>query len=720
MKDYAKLAKAKGYLGDVFKVVAGRAGSRYVADGATKPVQHTPDDLAEIRSVLWSQVQYGYINDSIDYVSPDELLRDMLKPSNFRALMRTGNVEDSFANPITGIGTWSDPGRFNMARAPVLMAPMEASAFYSNGGIPQIIIDKKCKGFLLNGYGFEGDGWTADECKQLHDYAELLSTGEALSNGLRDGLIHGGAFLYPVLQKDTPISMSQSFAELLKAGVLHKDCVHHWAEADRWNTVLVPNWDLTADDYLHPRTIYVPIGGVEVATERAAVIRPRMLDYWGMIRQIGWTTSDFEGFIRPLLGYEMIIAAIPIMAQQMSLLVHTFPMDGIIAQDGVDAAQKFIDANVAVMRAWSMVNPATINSFGELKAIERRYEGFESLVGASKVHLASSAGFPVTVIFPGEPKGLADSNEADVELKQAETVTLVQTSIRPQLAPIARIIAISCFGPTPQVMAKLSTLRFSFEAPVVQSASQRADAGGKFTAMIRDLTTAQVPLDMAFETAKLFFPDVELPKTLMDRLEQIGELDPTMQAAGLAEVERRWGPDIVQRLAQRMSDKPRPPVKPTAVSAADPMRNAVAAKFDPSADIKAAVTEKIESLSLTMDRKIEEARAETKAEMKRHESIGERLAGTFRNVLDAIGKRLTRDSQPASAPQVTVQVPKAAKQQPPNVTVTMPPINIQNILPPPGASVSRIDFEVDEKTGRIKPGTVKITKQPVGAGNGKK
>lgn len=562
--DFVRLSQKEGWIGKVFQIIADRAGRGYVGDAKPKPVSHRASDLVEIKEILWQQVGMRYIEDSIDWQTPDEALRDMIAPMQFRQLMLGPMVKDSFDNPITGIGVWGqDPGRMNFARPPVMMAPMEASAFYSNGGIPQIIIDKKAKGVLLNGYSFEGEGWSVDETKILHDYSEKLGTSEALVNTLRDALMHGGAFLYPAFRKDTPLSTPMSIDDLLRSGILAQNCIDHWAEADRWNTVLVPNWDITARDYLYPRTLYVPIGGVEVATARAAVVRPRMLDYWGMIRQIGWTTSDFEGWIRPLLGYEIIIAAIPIMAQQMSLLVHTIPLDGIIAQDGVKAAQKFIAENVQAMRSWSMVNPQTVNSFGELKAIERHYEGFNDLIGISRQHVSASCGIPESVLFPAAPTGLADSRGEDVLLKQSETIKLVQESIKPQLNPIARILAISCFGPAyvdakgVGIMQKLQNIHFSFETPVVRTAEQQADAGQKFAAMIQSLTTAEVPLDMAYETAKLFFPDVEIPKTLTDRIKQVAEGDVDAQAyeQGMDEVQRRWGPDIVQRLSERWAAK---------------------------------------------------------------------------------------------------------------------------------------------------------------------
>ena len=68
----------------------------------------------------------------------------------------------------------------------------------------------------------------------------------------------------------------------------------------RWNTTFVPNFRIGAQDYLFAKQYYVPLAGVSVKTERSAVIRPKLLPYWGAIQQLGWGISDFEGYMRSI------------------------------------------------------------------------------------------------------------------------------------------------------------------------------------------------------------------------------------------------------------------------------------------------------------------------------------------------------------------------------------------------------------------------------------
>ncbi len=88
-----------------------------------------------------------------------------------------GYATDGFWNPMTGVGSQDDPGIYNYSYIPVSMSPQEATSYYASGGIPAVIIDKKAKGAMINGYSFEGDGWDPDEFKKLHDHVSGLDSG---------------------------------------------------------------------------------------------------------------------------------------------------------------------------------------------------------------------------------------------------------------------------------------------------------------------------------------------------------------------------------------------------------------------------------------------------------------------------------------------------------------------------------------------------------------
>jgi len=485
---------------------------KHVADAADKEANHSLDDIAEIKQIMYDATLARRVEVGDSFQSVDEFCK---------------KVHDGFWNPKSGIGSRDDPGSYNYAYIPVSMSPQEATAYYASGGIPQTIIDKKAKGTLLNGYTFEGDGWTPDEFKRMHDYGERIGFGVAISDSLRDGLVYGGAIAYPRFKQDTVHTLELSQADLLKGGYLTKHCIDHFVTTDRWNCVLVPNWNVTARDYLTPSHYYVPIGGVKVATERSAIVRPKMLPYWGMLPQIGWGVSDFEGYIPSILGYQIAIGQIPIMFQQMSLLFHSIPLDGLLAQNGPDAVRQFIDFNDEVLRSASLSHPTTITAVGEMQVVEHHFENADMMIKLLMVDIGGRSGIPMSVLFPDQPKGLADSNEEDVLLKQAESIQKIGITVVPQYRSMCRILAYSCFGPdyfaNPAGKAKLESLALSFNPPSIQTSKEKAESGGSFADFVQKCVAADMPIDMVLTLSKQFFPDVEISKELMARVTQIPE-----------------------------------------------------------------------------------------------------------------------------------------------------------------------------------------------------
>lgn len=503
-------------LRDVYQLIYERQRDRAVQDAAT-PIRHTASDLRFIRDVMHQEVQAGYARDSVPFQTVAEVRRGETQRVA-RSLVRM--TRDGFFNPASGVGTGFDTGMFNTSFVPISMAPEEASAIYSSGGIGQIVIDKKAKGVLLNGYRFKGSGWTDSELGQMKDHAEKRGLTMAASDGMRDALTFGGAVLYPHFKNDTPITYDMSMDALIKGGVLVKDCIDRYVSTDRWNCVFVPHWDVTADDYMTPSHYYIPIGGIRVATERSAIIRPKKLPFWAAIRQIGWGISDIEGWLRSMFGYETMLETLPTLFQQMSLLFQSIPLDAALMQNGAEEIEEIIRATEARMKTWSAIKPKLLGIAGEPKVVERHYENMDQLIILSRQDFGAKAGIPESVIWPSQPTGMADSREEDVQLKQSETIKRTQIEVAPAFRTQAQIVAISTFGPTKEVLARLNTLEMSFEAPAIQSAKERAESLEKFTDGVSKLVAATCPLDVAFDVALEFMSDVHLPKKVLDRLRQ--------------------------------------------------------------------------------------------------------------------------------------------------------------------------------------------------------
>lgn len=414
-------------------------------------------------------------------------------------------MNDGFYNPGSGIGTSADVGNWGTPYEPTLIGPYEASSMYSSGGLTQIIIDKKSRGLTISGYKFVGNNIDKEKLVILRDYAESLGFGNIICQAVRDGLLFGGSSIYPIFKGDNAATTSMNFKQLMNSKLLKKDCIDYFVEVDRWNMTTVPEYNLSAKDYMNPKTFLVPISGIEVNADRASYIKPRPLPYWSAIRQLGWGACDISAWAKSLIGYEIMAMSLPIMFQQMSLLVHTLPLDGIIAQNGVNAAKKWQKENEKELRDWSILNPKAINSFGEINVLNRNFSGFDSLINAVYKDIASKSGLPESVLFYTSQKGIFSKGEDDIFLKQSETLKLLQQIVQLQLQKIIPIIAISCFGCKSQKeLDEYRSIRISFDTPIVSNPKDKAEVALKMSQAIQLLQVSGYSNKKAVELISRF------------------------------------------------------------------------------------------------------------------------------------------------------------------------------------------------------------------------
>ena len=498
---------------EIFKLLSGKMESmQYTADGVpTSPISHTTDEIATIQQELYGAVQDNYLRFyGTKYRTLDDINRDAQAYSD-AALKKV--IEDGFYNPLNGVNGVNDPSRATTATIPLLIGPSEVTALYSNGGISQIIVDKKSKGVLLNGYRFKSGKFNEQELVDLQGHAEATGFSMALNDTFRDGNIYGGSALFPILFDDNPLTTAMTVKQLLQAGKLTKNCLRRWVSVDRWNTVVIPNYDICAEDYLRPRSFYVPISGLEINSERAALVKPKPQPYWAAIQQLGWGEPDSIGYITAVKGYEIMMASIPILWQQMSLLVHQLPLDGIIAQNGPEAAKKWQAENEEQLRNWSMLNPKAINSYGEIAVVNRTYSGLDSIIDASRKDVSAKAGIPESVIFFSQPNGIFNKTEEDVLLKQSETIRMIQRVVTPAINRVLPFIAVSCWGLPEgwESWEKYQTLQIDFDSPVISSPTEKSNIAQKYAQSIATLTGAGMPLQTAVSFVARLASEVELP-----------------------------------------------------------------------------------------------------------------------------------------------------------------------------------------------------------------
>lgn len=444
-----------------------------------------------------------------------ENIADKLKE---RARQGQGGIAaDSFYNALTGIGTSIDPGYYNAATIPVSMSPNEATSYYSSGGIPAIVIDKKSKGIWMNGYQFVSQDWNEDDLKTLRDYADKVNFENACKESWRDGLMYGGSVLTPAFKKDTALTYEMDFDQLVKQKVIEKDCLERFWSADRWNSVLIPDFNISARDYLNPRLIMVPLAGHSIHRDRMALIRPKKLPYWGTLRQIGWGVSDFEGWIRSLLAYEIMIASLPMISQQLSLLYRHLPFDATSGMTGVRAAKKAAQEASMQLKQWNLLNPQTFNSVGELKTIERHFTDFDKLIMIARQDVGAKSGISDTILFHTQASGFSD-NEEDTLLKEAATIKEGANEAVLQLQPLVKVLIASCFGPDSEQFKKYESVRISFDSPTVLTNDQKVASLTALGGFVSSMQTAGMQLGDTMTVAQQFLTDLEVPDDMAERI----------------------------------------------------------------------------------------------------------------------------------------------------------------------------------------------------------
>ena len=518
MANFSDLAETVGdsTLASIYKIIGGKQTASGITTDSASRLWLSPDNVTEIQSLMWSQVSSNLTLDG-GYQS----LNDAKKS------MTTGAIKltvDSFFNPVNGTGTPFDPGFYNTATIPISLMPMEASAYYSNGGVAGMIIDTKAGGMLTNGYRFLGNGWKPEWLETLKEYADSVNFDQkAIRDPNRDGLIHGGSLVVPSFKKDNAMTYGMSVSELLRNGIIEKDCISDIWHADRWNCVLVPDYNIAASDYITPKHIFVPIAGVNVRTERAAILRPKQLDYWGTIRNMGWGVSEFQSWIQPYLGWQIGVYGVPQLLQQMSLIFNSIDIAALLAAGGPNAAQALAQDIGRKLATASNVFPKTINSGGKLEVIERNFTGYPGMIQVLEDALCAGAELSPSIVFGRHEAGLG-GDDGDSTIKQAGSIQKIANKIIPQLQPLVKILVYSCFGPDSEQAKLADKVRIDFDSPVVLTNKERNEAGTTFANVSTAMSGLGLQAGDVLEIAKAFIPDIELPQDVLDKLAQIADM----------------------------------------------------------------------------------------------------------------------------------------------------------------------------------------------------
>lgn len=491
------------YLKTVYSIIAKGAIPQTIAGDSEPMLRLGSAAIEDIIQAGYDQVKSNYISHGLQFETASEVHDKMY-------LKIAG---DQLINQKTGVGTMLDPAVYTHSQIPVMMGPYEGSSVYAPGGLPATIIDKKSRAMVMQGATFKAyrDFWDNDKINQLEEAAAITGFNDVISDGSCDGFIYGGSIVYPVFNNDTPSSYKRKLKDLH----LQKGCINRWVETDRWNVVTVPSYIVTAKDYLKPETIFIPQSAIEVSTSRMAMIKPKPVPYWIALYNIGWAPSDMAGWLRSYYGYEITCQSIPVMAQQMSLILYRMPLDALNATIGPDKVKELMKINEENMSEWSALSPKAVNMVGEVEVVDRTYSGFEQFIGAMKSDLASQCGIPEPSLWHTPNKGFSD-NTTESLLKQSETLQMSQHHLERSMENCKDALIAHVFGMDSEEWENRQYVKMSFNKPIISTEKDLAEVGARFAASVSSFCQAGVSPDIAMKLSSQFFPTIKITKEMLD------------------------------------------------------------------------------------------------------------------------------------------------------------------------------------------------------------
>ena len=433
-------------------------------------------------------------------------------------------IRDSIINGRWNINNSVDPTRANLSLPNIYISPWEANSLYSQKGIFETIINKKAKSILLNGCNLENKHLSQKQIDLVKEKMEVLNFKEMLSESTLTSLVYGGALVFPLFKRDTPITTSLPLDALLKLGVLKKDCIDYFVQLDRWNTFIIPPYNPTQKDFLRPDVYTIPFLGSDVYHARCArVVTAKQAGYWGQIVNQGWGISDMCGYVQSGMNYKVAIQSLPLMIQQMSILARVVNVDGVLATEGANALDALVEQNTIRTREASADNPVTMDVLGDIKSINRNFGQVPELIRLLRQDLASDATLPEPLLFSSEKGNFSSGDDTQGNLfKQNESVQMIHKDLESQFKQLAKIVIIDALGTDDEVIKALPYTQIHFDQPVIANALERAQIGKFHSETVFNLVSSRLPIDVAVEMAdKNVSSDMRTSADILEKLQKI-------------------------------------------------------------------------------------------------------------------------------------------------------------------------------------------------------
>jgi Protein of unknown function (DUF1073) len=392
---------------------------------------------------------------------------------------------DSFVGADFNMVAGMPPGGYDLNTAPqfggmtepnLWIDPGKAAIIYAAGGLPTLIINKKCKPIAYNGIRIVNPRLSGDQMERVNESAQKNDFPRALTNAGRDGLTYGGSIVFPMFRRDVPGTMLMDIATLMKLDVVGKDCIDRYTVLDRNNAIHIPNWNPTAADFLNPRFYFIPYLGSDINGQRIGRIVPiPQAGYWGAIMTMGWGVSEIQGWYRSVCNYESVAHALPRMIAQMSILVRTFNVDLANALNGAVGLREMDLADMESVRAASNENPITMDIIGDLKAVERDFTAVAELTRIVRQDVGMKANLPEEELWSSDRGAFSSGDQTDgVNERQWEGVKYVHQEIQDRGRNLAMLEVINALGKDRDILRALPYTRIEILPPRIENAEKRA------------------------------------------------------------------------------------------------------------------------------------------------------------------------------------------------------------------------------------------------------
>lgn len=354
--------------------------------------------------------------------------------------------------------------------------PTEAAGIYAGGGVPKCIIDKKSKSIVYNGVRIVNPRLSPKQMEEVNASALRTGLAKALADATRDGLVYGGALLFPMFKRDMPATMRMSVAQLARLGIVEKGSLDHYVVLDRNNAIHIPTWNPTAADFLDPRYYFIPYLGSDVAGERCARIVPHpQAGYWGALMTMGWGMTDIQSWYAAVCNYEGVAQAVPTMIRQMSILVRTFNVDLANALNGATSLRDIDIESMQTVYEASNENPISMDTIGEIKAVQRDFTAVAELTRIVRQDVGAKANLPEEQIWSSDRGAFSSGDQTDgVNERQWEGMKYIHTEIAARCKNIAMLEVINALGKSREVIQALEETSIEFLAPKIENAEKRA------------------------------------------------------------------------------------------------------------------------------------------------------------------------------------------------------------------------------------------------------